>query len=208
MISITQPTTDVKAALVIATLSTVTTALNSNNNVFWVPGGNVAMRDALTPTYYPTLASWQNASGDDANSFSTDPQFSSILTPVPTNLAINNAGVVIPGITLDVLGIVRGSFPDIGAYEFLPAAINELKAKNMLSCYPNPATNKASIKLPSGVLISSATIYNDIGEIMQLTIIAGKDDVVQLDIKNLKAGIYTIRFSNTTNNYFARLMKD
>ncbi len=64
------------------------------------------------------LAAWQVATTGDVNSVSADPTFVSATDLHPTNLALNNAGVAIPGITTDYDGITRGNPPDMGALEF------------------------------------------------------------------------------------------
>ena len=115
--SIIQPTTGTKAAIALNTTSVVTTGVNSNRNVFWVPGGNVASRGT---TLYNALADWQTASLQDANSFQTDPTFQAG-TGIPTNGTINNQGATIGYVTLDIAGVVRSGTPDPGAYEFTPS---------------------------------------------------------------------------------------
>jgi trimeric autotransporter adhesin len=84
--SLTQSTTGLKHAIELAVL-TPPTAINSNYNVFWVPGGNIAHRPSSatfpTPLNFPTLASWQAASSQDANSFEVDPFFVSVTNPIP-----------------------------------------------------------------------------------------------------------------------------
>lgn len=119
LISITQPTTGAKAALALGSTSTITTAFNSNNNLLYVPGGNVAIRNTTTPTFYPTLMDWQGASTQDALSVSLNPMFVVDTFVMPTNSAANNLAVPIVYITTDFAGAPRAVVPDIGAYEFL-----------------------------------------------------------------------------------------
>lgn len=120
VISISQPCTGFKAGLSLATNSVPPTALNSDYNVIYVPGGNVAQKGSSISgyTFYPTLSDWQNVSNQDQNSYSVDPAFESPILPRPTNFAIDDKGTPITGITLDYLGINRGAIPDIGAFEF------------------------------------------------------------------------------------------
>lgn len=129
MISISRPTTGMKAAFVLGSSSAVTSAFNSNYNNIWVPNGSVAQRGTTSPITYANLLSWQGASTQDGNSLSLDPQFASLALPQPTNPALDNTGTPITWITTDILGAARGVIPDIGAYEFgsgppnAPAAI-------------------------------------------------------------------------------------
>lgn len=117
IVSITQPTTGIKAALALGAISTISTAFNSNYNDFWIPDGNIAVKNLTTPTLYATLASWQSASTQDANSLNVDPEFLSAAQLLPTNPLIDNAGIAIAGIANDVIGTLRQDPPTIGAYE-------------------------------------------------------------------------------------------
>ena len=118
LINISQSTLGDKSALVLASTSVLTTALNSDYNWFWIPGGNIAQRGTATPTYYTTLTSWQSAGNQDLNSLNIDPQITTLTYPIPANLNGDDAGTAITGITTDFLGVTRGTPPDIGAFEF------------------------------------------------------------------------------------------
>ncbi len=95
----------------------MTTAINSNYNDFWVPGGNVAMRST---TAYVTPNAWQTASTQDAASFEADPSFQAVNNPIPSSGVINNQALPGTGITPDITNATRGAAPDPGAYEFSP----------------------------------------------------------------------------------------
>lgn len=41
---------------------------------------------------------------------------------MPTNAQLNNAGIALARVTDDITGAVRGTVPDMGAYEFTPVA--------------------------------------------------------------------------------------
>jgi hypothetical protein len=127
--SISQPTSAAKSAILLSSTSTVTTAINSNNNVFYVPGGNVAMRGT---TSYTTLADWQAASAQDAASMETNPYFISLTNPVPTSGIINNKAATGTTVTTDITGATRSATPDPGAYEFTPAA-NDIAVESFVS---------------------------------------------------------------------------
>jgi hypothetical protein len=65
-----------------------------------------------------TLADWQTATSQDANSISENPEFVSNLDYRPQDISpLLDAGVSIAGITTDILGDTRGTPPTIGAYE-------------------------------------------------------------------------------------------
>ncbi len=135
---ISQATTGLSAAIQLASTSTVTTAINSNRNVFWTPGSNVAVRG--TTTFYNTLANWQAASGQDANSFESDPFFVSPINPIPTSGVINNQAQTGTGITTDITNAIRGVAPDPGAYEFAPPAGDAAITDFILPPKPHCAT--------------------------------------------------------------------
>jgi hypothetical protein len=114
-----QPVSGSPASKTFAIMNAGTAAMFSsiNNNDYFVNGigPNIG---CFSSNLYSTLASWQVATTQDANSLNIDPQFVSstdLHTVVP---ALNNAGIAIPGIITDYVGVTRGNPPDIGAYEF------------------------------------------------------------------------------------------
>ncbi len=69
---------------------------------------------------HATLADWQSASNQDANTLVADPQFANIATGnlLPGNTALDNEGAVL-GVAEDIMGVRRSNIsPDPGAYEF------------------------------------------------------------------------------------------
>ena len=134
--SITQTTSGTKTAIELASTSNVTTAINSNYNVFWVPGGNVAMRGT---TAYASIGAWRTASTQDANSFETDPNFVTVTNPIPRSGVINNQAITGTGITNDIINAPRGAAPDPGAYEFTPPAADAAITNFILPPIPHCA---------------------------------------------------------------------
>jgi hypothetical protein len=65
-----------------------------------------------------TLAAWQAATLQDANSRNLDPLFASATDLHPTNIALDNLGFYLTSVTTDYSGVSRTNPPDIGAYEF------------------------------------------------------------------------------------------
>ncbi len=98
----------------------------------WFAGPSAQARVGATAgsggVFYATLAAWQTATSQDANSLSVDPLFVS-----PTNLHLQgtspmiNAGTAIPGVTTDFDNQTRDAMPDIGADEIVPGVL-ELSA--------------------------------------------------------------------------------
>lgn len=139
---ITQTAAGNSAALQLAASSSVTTAINSNRNVFWAPGGNTAIKINVSPnppTFYPNLAAWQAASTQDAASFETDPNFQAPANPIPSSGVINNQAATGTGITTDITGAARGAAPDPGAYEFAPPSADAAITDYVLPPLPHCA---------------------------------------------------------------------
>ncbi|MGA9115814.1 MAG: FlgD immunoglobulin-like domain containing protein [Bacteroidota bacterium] len=112
-----------------ADLTSYTGAVLSHNDLHVVAGGtatgHVGYVGAANQT---TLPAWVAASGE-ASSISVDPLFNGTanLRPSPGSPLLA-AGVVIPSVPTDALGVTRGSPPTIGAYEqageFAPPVIS------------------------------------------------------------------------------------
>jgi hypothetical protein len=97
--------------------SNTTAPFEMNNNDYFADGaggvlGYFGTADVLT------IAAWQTATGQDANSISANPFFVSNLDYRPQTVSpLLGAGLPITGITTDILGALRGTPPTIGAYE-------------------------------------------------------------------------------------------
>ncbi len=65
-----------------------------------------------------TLADHQANNGYDLNSYSVDPMFTAWDTLTTCTDELNNSARMNPSVTVDINGEIRGSMPDIGAYEF------------------------------------------------------------------------------------------
>jgi len=98
-------------------------------NDYYFPGGS--MGKYKTSTNYSSLSAWQSATGKDANSLNTNPNFTSA-----TDLHITSSGVAqqgttalnTPSVTIDIDGQTRSTTtPDIGADEF---SIKDLMVTN------------------------------------------------------------------------------
>ncbi len=103
--------------------NTAASDIVSNRNDLYVnsTAGNahVGFVNAAAQT---TLADWQTASGDDANSVSNNPAFVNAISGdlTPTNASIDNLGAPL-GVLIDITGAARSvTTPDLGAYEFTP----------------------------------------------------------------------------------------
>jgi hypothetical protein len=82
------------------------------------------------------LAAWHNWSGKDTNSIQNDPVFVDMSNQnfIPQSQIINNTGVDASALApTDINGVIRGTSPDPGAYEFSPG--NCVVPSNVLFSY-------------------------------------------------------------------------
>jgi trimeric autotransporter adhesin len=110
---------------------------------------------------YATLSNWQTATGQDANSISVVPVFTSAtnLHLTPANSLIDNKGTAIAGVTTDFDNQTRSATtPDIGADEFTatPPPTNDLAVTAIVV----PA-NGASY--PAGGTVAVQATVNNLG---------------------------------------------
>jgi hypothetical protein len=147
--------------------TTVTGSTLNYNDLYVTTGATgAAVIGRLNSTDYATLAAWQTATGQEANSLSVDPQFAQTAAVpynlTPTNIALNNAGTPIAGVTVDYTGATRGSVPDIGAYEFTPLT-NDLAATGLVApasastCYGTAEPVSVSIRNAGTATLNFAT---------------------------------------------------
>ena len=92
--------------------------LNSNYNNYSKLEGDTIMNNNNV-SYYTSLDDIK-VIGLDSNSVSINPYFLVDSLLKPYRLALDNKGDNISGITNDIVGLTRGSTPDIGAYQFDP----------------------------------------------------------------------------------------
>ncbi len=193
IISISQPTTGVKAGISLGATATVTTAVTSNYNLIYTPNGNVAMKGSLTPVFYPTLGDWQAISGQDANSVSADAGIVNLTTPIPTTSAADNTGTPIGFITTDILGNPRSVTPDMGAYEFVAVGINDFSHSDKIRIYPNPANENLYFIFDKSNASAVISIYNATGQLeFQKHTTAGELNF-SVNIEGLSRGMHVIR---------------
>lgn len=109
----------------VGTLATAFANLDSNYNAFYSSGANdggfrSGSLAAGAGTDYVDLAAWQTAVADDANSQEGDPLFVNPLNDLHLEVIspVENDGIDIAGITIDIDGDLRQSPPEIGADEF------------------------------------------------------------------------------------------
>ena len=145
--------------------------LTSNYNDLYASGegGNVGVFNGLI---IPTLADWQTATGQDANSKSVDPVLISTTNlHLQANSPMINMGTTVPAVTDDFDGQARDSMPDIGADEFVGA-----------------------VTMPGALSFDSATYtVNEAVSTATITVIrtGGSDGMVSVDYATVAGGTAT-----------------
>ena len=86
------------------------------NNYYFTDQPNVTEYLGFLTSSQADLAAWQTATGKDANSYSTNPNFTSNTNLKPT-AGSYLIGTNIAAITTDIEGTTRSNPPDVGAYE-------------------------------------------------------------------------------------------
>lgn len=94
----------------------------SNYNDLYIANTTQGFVGIGATTTYATLANWQTAMSQDANSISTNPSFNSANDLHVNSPFLDGAGSTIAWVTNDIDNDVRGGTPDIGADEFVAAS--------------------------------------------------------------------------------------
>lgn len=112
---------------------------SDNNNCIVGTGAHIGFFNGNRTT----LAAWQTATSRDAASLSIDPIYRNPNAGdfTPGILPLDNKGAQL-GILDDILGITRGTIPDIGAFEFAPPV-----------CVSPPVAGTASVTPNTGVCL-------------------------------------------------------
>lgn len=167
----------------IATLSTTYSNLNSNNNVFYNSGGasteSIGKTGGLrggVGTHRTTLANWQSATGQDANSANQYITFNSVtdLQPLSSDATnqtyLNGTGVPLAAVTEDIVCAPRDPIaPSIGAFE-MPRPI-DISPVAVSSPCPGTQTVTVSIKnLSASNTINTATVNWTVNGVAQTAV--------------------------------------
>jgi hypothetical protein len=192
------------------------------NNMAIASGGGIAIRIANTSslgssdynnlytsgsvlgyiggTSAPNLASWKSQTGEDTHSISSNPNFISSTNLHVTNVALNNLGTPITGITVDIDGDTRhATTPDIGADEFsvdIDAGITAI-TEPVAGC--NSTQNaKVTLKNFGQNTLTSATINWKVDGTTQTAyswsgnLTTSQSQIVTIGTVNLTPGSHTI----------------
>lgn len=90
-----------------------------NNNAYYSDGSNYVFYGSALANL-AALQAVNNPLGNDANSITANPLYTSDYLLVPFNGLLSGAAAAFAGVTTDITGATRATPPDIGAYEFVP----------------------------------------------------------------------------------------
>ncbi|MEI7724257.1 MAG: T9SS type A sorting domain-containing protein [Bacteroidota bacterium] len=127
-----------------------------DNNDYFIDGydGEIAQQytnGTGAQVFFPTLASWQLYTGQEAASLTVNPLFTAQTNLLPTTTAMPHAGAYVPLVPTDINNVNRTNPPDIGAYEFTAnPLISTLAASGIVY-------NAATI---NGSAIAAGTTFN------------------------------------------------
>ena len=155
--------------------------LTSNYNDLYFSGTDGAT-GVFNAVVVPTLASWRTATGQDVNSISADPNFTSAsdlhiktVRPITPQQMSARKGTFISGVTTDYDGDTRrtGAFPnapDIGADEFTTYLVNSsagaggLISPALTNGIYNPGSNQAFTITPNGGFTIGSVTDNSVSQ--------------------------------------------
>ncbi|HET9277525.1 MAG TPA: right-handed parallel beta-helix repeat-containing protein, partial [Flavitalea sp.] len=148
IVSITRGGTGARHAIYFATTGSTIT---SNKNDLYVSPATGTSGVGFYSTNQVTLANWQTASSQDANSQSMDPQFINITTGdfTPQQALIDDKGEPV-GITTDFLNAARSlTTPDEGAIEFA-----------IVPCTVPPVAGTSTVDPAAGICLGTFVTLN------------------------------------------------
>lgn len=196
--------------------ATATTLPISNYNDLYVNTavvGTGVNNIAYHTVAHTTLTAWQayTSGAYDQNSVNIDPLIAgaALGNLKPNAAALNNTGVSLPAVTDDIMGVLRSSTPDMGAYEFSPAtddaAITAIVSPKGVC--PGLATVSVRVKNVGLATINSLQLNWSINNVAQTAlsytspILSGKDTVVVIGTFNVTANtIYNLKIYSTSPN--------
>ncbi|HEU4717631.1 MAG TPA: PKD domain-containing protein, partial [Bacteroidia bacterium] len=94
----------------------------SNYNDLYIANATQGFTGIGSATTFATLANWQAAMTQDANSIAVNPAFNGPVDLHVNAVSLDGAGTSIPGVTNDIDNDTRAATPDIGADEFTASA--------------------------------------------------------------------------------------
>ena len=166
---------------------------NIDNNIFYSSSNLAILSVTTTPTILPALSNLQSTYGGNANSLQALPKFVSDtdlhISPTSENLAIDNKGVALTDVTVDIDGATRSeTTPDIGADEFTieTMAVNDVANRSKIQVYPNPVNDVLTVS--SDKKVSNISVYNVGGQL-----ISEINNSNVINLTKLSSGVYFVK---------------
>jgi subtilase family serine protease/pectin methylesterase-like acyl-CoA thioesterase len=139
---------------------------SSNYNNLYTGGANLGKW--LTEADSQTLLAWQQASGNDGNSFSIDPEYASSTELYASAGPLANAGTPLADVTTDIDGEQRKPSPSIGANEY-----GEFEAQSLAGVYSINPAGSGDRNFASFLLAVQAMIDRGISDAVIFQVAAG-----------------------------------
>lgn len=178
--------------------------LTSDYNLYYCTGGISNIEFLYNNIGYMGFASWQSATGKDANSIFGNPNFASISLPNPDLHIASSSPAIDAGdpsfvagageVDMDTQARIYNSRVDIGADEFgsAPSAMNTFFETSELLIYPNPTSGEFTVcGLQS--MVKSLNIYDVFGKLVFQTTVNRKQGTVNLS--EARSGEYILLIS-------------
>ncbi|MDT8413606.1 MAG: T9SS type A sorting domain-containing protein [Vicingaceae bacterium] len=90
----------------------------------------------------------------------------------------------------------------------LPTGINETLNSSNVSVYPNPAKDVLNISIPVNEKLTNIVIYDVLGKIILEDKLVANGTISEIDITNLKSGMYIVRLQADGVDYSTKLLVD
>ena len=91
-------------------------------------------------------------------------------------------------------------------YSTVTIGVGENDGQNKLNIYPNPASGKITISLPSEISEPVITFYNLTGEAFLLAVSPINSQQLEIDVKDLAQGFYIIKAVGNDKTYIGKLL--
>ena len=180
-----------------ASLSSVTIP-NSVSTIGVATFGNSGITTVYIPSSINTILDFAFENCTNLNTINID-----VVNPVTINENVFN-GVNKSSVNLNVPSISLDDYQIANVWKdfnFGTLSLEEKESNLGLKIYPNPATNMLFLKGVKGHVIKDVTIYSMQGQFIKAT----KED--NLDISNLKSGIYLAKVNNDIGEVFIKFIK-
>jgi hypothetical protein len=156
--------------------------------------------DISTPTY-----KWQQDAGTGYVDLTNSGPFSGVttdtlrITGVTATLNGNNYRCKVS----NAIGCSETSTPGLLS---ITVGVNEFVSSNLVNVYPNPAQNNVIVTLPFTPLNGTIQLLNEVGVLVSSQKIG--DNTNNVNIRQLPAGLYTLRIECDGNVIYKKLFKN